>query len=197
MSVNNPLWIDVNSGTMSEQIKALINVMNAVTNEMYEGRVKQAQADIKATDEALAKVNESQAIVFAVTAEAGGIDEQTAVKHKENFKEWEEDTHYLVGNMRRALDAEGEEHLYKCKSEHTSQKIYPPYLAVAEWDVIDLEHAGTIEDPIPFVTGMEVFNGKYYTYEEVLYLCIRDSGQALYNTPNELVGHYFEEVTIE
>ena len=176
---------------------AVVNAINQLYRDMNVGKVWDNKVDIDRTGEKVASIDETQKITFVASAEAGQIDEQTCVKHKEMFEEWEKDKHYLVGNMRRALDAEGEEHLYKCKQEHTSQEIYPPYLAVTQWDVIDLEHAGTIEDPIPFVTGMEVFNGKYYTYDGVLYLCIRDSGQALYNPPSELVGIYFEEVTVE
>lgn len=56
------------------------------------------------------------------------------------------------------------------------------------------EPTGTLEDPIPFTTGMEVYSGKYYTYNDVLYLCIRDSGTALYHEPSALLGNYFELV---
>ena len=62
------------------------------------------------------------------------------------------------------------------------------------WERIDEEHAGTLEDPIPYAPPMELFNGKYYTQDGVKYLCNRDSGQALsYNLP-ELVGLYVELV---
>ena len=35
----NPLWIDPNKGSLSEQVRAIINILNANTNEMYVGRV--------------------------------------------------------------------------------------------------------------------------------------------------------------
>jgi hypothetical protein len=41
---------------------------------------------------------------------------------------------------------------------------------------------------------MTVYKDKYYIYEGVTYLCIRDSGQPLYAEPGVLVGNYFEVV---
>ena len=82
--------------------------------------------------------------------------------------------------------------LYKCGTPHTAQGDWTPDLTPAMWTVIDIEHTGTIDDPIPFSVNMEVFNGKYYTYADVLYFCIRDSEIALQFTPDQLIGNYFE-----
>lgn len=41
---------------------------------------------------------------------------------------------------------------------------------------------------------MEIFSGKYYTEGGVLYLCTRDSGQALSHDLSALVGLYVEVV---
>lgn len=41
----NPLYIN-NQGSMETKLNALINVVNLLTNQMYYGRVKQAQSDI-------------------------------------------------------------------------------------------------------------------------------------------------------
>lgn len=60
------------------------------------------------------------------------------------------------------------------------------------WEVIDVEHAGTLEDPIPYDQTMTVYNGKYYLEEGITYKCVRDSGQPLYATCASLVGNYFE-----
>lgn len=85
-----------------------------------------------------------------------------------------------------------EDKLYKCGTPHTTQADWTPDITPAMWTVIDVEHTGTVDDPIPFVVNMEVFNGKYYTYADTLYLCIRDSGIALQYTPDQLIGNYFE-----
>jgi hypothetical protein len=41
---------------------------------------------------------------------------------------------------------------------------------------------------------MEIFKGKYYIQNDVVYLCTRDSGQPLYHDLSALVGSYVEVV---
>lgn len=69
----------------------------------------------------------------------------------------------------------------------------PPSLDTAAlYEVIEVEPAGTQDDPIPYTPPMEIFNGKYYTQGGVLYKCTRDSGQALTHNLSDLVGLYVE-----
>ena len=71
----------------------------------------------------------------------------------------------------------------------------PPSLATAAlYEVIEVEPAGTQDDPIPYTPPMEIFNGKYYTQGGVLYKCTRDSGQALSHNLSDLMGSYVELV---
>ena len=69
-----------------------------------------------------------------------------------------------------------------------------PDLVPSNYEVIDETHTGTIEDPIPYKQPMTVYNGKYYSYNKVLYKCTRDSLNPLQYNPDVLVGHYFEIV---
>lgn len=85
--------------------------------------------------------------------------------------------------------------LWKCRQEHTSQENWKPSIDTASlWEVTDVEHTGTLEDPIPYDKTMTVHNGKYYIENGIIYKCIRDSGQPLYATCASLVGNYFEVV---
>lgn len=69
----------------------------------------------------------------------------------------------------------------------------PPSLDTAAlYEVIEVEPAGTQDDPIQYTPPMEIFNGKYYTQGGVLYKCTRDSGQALSHNLLDLVGLYVE-----
>ena len=71
----------------------------------------------------------------------------------------------------------------------------PPSLATAAlYEVIEVEPAGTQDDPIQYTPPMEIFNGKYYTQDGVLYKCTRDSGQALSHNLSDLIGLYVELV---
>lgn len=71
---------------------------------------------------------------------------------------------------------------------------YPCTDTAALYEVIDVEHEGTLEDPIPYDQNMEVFKDKYYIENGITYKCIRDSGQPLYASCASLVGNYFEAV---
>lgn len=84
--------------------------------------------------------------------------------------------------------------LHKALQDHITQENWKPSQATASiWQVIDVTHAGTLDDPIPFALNMEVFKDKYYTWEGRTYLCTRGSGDALQDSPDQLIGHYFKE----
>lgn len=89
--------------------------------------------------------------------------------------------------------------VYKCRQAHTSQADWTPDKTPALWAVIDAEHAGTQDDPIPASRGMEYEYGKYYLDGEdgKVYLCERTGEAAggkivLQYLPHELVGNYFK-----
>lgn len=85
--------------------------------------------------------------------------------------------------------------LYRVRQDHAVLAIYTPGIETASlYEVIDKEHDGTINDPVPYTPPMEIFNNKYYTQNSVLYRCTRDSGQALTHNLADLVGTYVEVV---
>ena len=84
---------------------------------------------------------------------------------------------------------------------HTTQEGWEPDKTPAMFTVIDEEHTGTQDDPIPAAKGMEYTYGLYYTDPEdgKLYRCERTGEQpggkvTLQFLPHELVGLYFTEV---
>lgn len=89
-----------------------------------------------------------------------------------------------------------EDKLYKCRQAHTSQVGWEPDKTPAIWSVIDVTHAGTLEDPIPAAENMEYTEGLYYRdpQDGKTYLCTRSTGQPVAYLPHALVGTYFEEV---
>lgn len=91
------------------------------------------------------------------------------------------------------------EKLYKAIQPHTTQADWTPDITPSLYTVIDVEHAGTIDDPIPAVAGMEYTKGLYYTEDGTVYLMSRagmTDGETvvLAYLPSQLVGHYFELV---
>lgn len=84
--------------------------------------------------------------------------------------------------------------LYRVRQDHTVLAVYTPGIKTASlYEVIDKEHAGTIDDPIPYAPPMEIFKGKHYTQDGQLYRCTRDSEQALTHNLVELIGIYVEK----
>lgn len=104
------------------------------------------------------------------------------------YDPWTTDKAYKVGDR---VECDGK--LWKCRQAHTSQENWKPSINTASlWEVINVENAGTLDDPIPYDQTMTVYNGKYYLEEGIIYKCVRDSGQPLYATCASLVGNYFE-----
>ena len=116
------------------------------------------------------------------------LDDTQAAKLPLCYDPWTTDTAYKVGDR---VESDGK--LWKCRQAHTSQENWKPSVKTASlWEVINVENAGTLDDPIPYDQTMTVYNGKYYLEEGIIYKCVRDSGQPLYATCASLVGNYFE-----
>ena len=140
-------------------------------------------------------VEQAQAIRNSIDKVTGNLTDADAVAVADLFLPWAAGVDYAVGDRRRFSDA-----LYKCAQAHTSQTGWEPPNVPALWVVIDAEHAGTIDNPIPAARGMEYEYSKYYLdpEDEKTYLCKRgeETGTiVLQYLPHELVGHYFEEVS--
>lgn len=85
--------------------------------------------------------------------------------------------------------------LYKVREGkgHTTQEGWEPENMADSWEALDVEHAGTVDDPIPAKPNMRYYPGKYYLDGGRVYKCTRDTEQAIAQLPHELVGVYFEE----
>lgn len=119
-------------------------------------------------------------------------DDQEALSVQCLYKEWNKQNGKQL-NVGEYIQHEGK--LYRVLQAHTAQSTWAPGNGTESlFVVIDKEHTGTLEDPIPYEGNMELFNGKYYIQNEVVYLCTRDSGAPLYHDLSSLVGVYVEEV---
>lgn len=116
---------------------------------------------------------------------------EDALKSIELFRPWSNGENVAVGNRRKDNNAYGVLTLYECIQAHRTQESWHPKDTPSLWKVVSIED-GSKEHPIHFSQGMAVENGKYYMQYDVEYLCIRDSGIALYADLKDLVGNYVE-----
>lgn len=148
----------------------------------------------------ITSMNESinqQSSLITASINSFGLSDEKALEFKDMYPEFYADVvgkEFDAGFMFKYKTDEEEEYtLYKFRQKHTAQAQYPPSVDTAAlYEVVDINHAGTLEDPIPYNNNMELFNGKYYSQNGVTYKCNRDSGQPLYNNLSDLVGLYVE-----
>lgn len=120
-----------------------------------------------------------------------GLSNKEALYVKDLFPEWKED----VGKINKGDRYNCDESLWECVQEHESQANWRPSLNTASlWKVVDKDHEGTLEDPIPYTPPMEIFKDKHYIQDGVTYKCIRDSEILLSHDLRSLVGTYVESV---
>lgn len=117
------------------------------------------------------------------------LSNKEALDVKEFYPVWSADSVQVKKGERYQCD----DLLWEVVQDHTTQELWKPSLETASlWKVVEVEHEGTQEDPIPYTPPMEIFKDKYYTQNEVLYKCTRDSGIPLPHDLSALVGIYVE-----
>lgn len=137
---------------------------------------------------------------------SASLSDGEAAKSPELFPRWADHIGETVkpGDRRSDTDESGVLHVYRVNKGqgHTTQENWPPHSTPAMWTIINVDHAGTQDDPIPAARGMEYTYGLYYKDPEdtKLYLCERTGEAAggkivLQYLPHELVGNYFTAVS--
>lgn len=117
------------------------------------------------------------------------LSNNEALEVKELYPMWTADSVEVKQGERYQSD----NLLWECIKDHTTQENWKPSIETASlWKVVEVEHEGTIDDPIPYTPPMEVFKDKYYIQNEVKYKCIRDSEIPLSHDLSALVGTYVE-----
>ena len=117
------------------------------------------------------------------------VDDNTALRMKQFYPEWAENTAYAVGNK---VQYGGK--LWRVVQAHTAQIGWEPVNVPSLWTEVCETHSGTLEDPIPYDGNMVLENGKHYSQNSTIYLCNRDTGNPVYHKLSELVGQFVVEV---
>lgn len=132
-----------------------------------------------------AQQNASQARLTAMLINTYALSDEQALQVKDLYPAWEE----LIGqNLPVDFKLQHDGQLYKVLQEHTAQAEWVPGVDTASlYAVVSAsaseEHAGTKEDPIPYVQNMVLEKDKYYTQDGVMYLCIQGT---ITGYPNDL-----------
>lgn len=129
-------------------------------------------------------------IKMAVKTARAITDDQEALAVKCLYKQWEKQ----IGRQLEVGEyIQHNKQLYRVLQQHIAQANWIPGEGTESlYVIIDKEHSGAENDPIPWKANMECFNGKYYIEDEILYLCVRDSGIALQCKIVDVLGNYFK-----
>lgn len=115
------------------------------------------------------------------------VDDATALRMLAYYPVWESGKTYNEG-----FKVQFDGSLYKVATAHTSQADWTPAVASSLFVRIDETHDGSEFDPIPYDGNMVLESGKYYTQNDVLYICTRDTGNPVHHALSALVGVYVE-----
>ena len=134
-------------------------------------------------------LQQAQDIRASMDAAAVVLTDKQAAKSPRLYPTWTAGLAVKAGDR---LYYPSTDRLYKVLSDHTTQADWTPDAVPALYTVIDVAHSGTQDDPIPYNGNMALQSGKYYTQNNILYLCNRDTINPVYNALAELVGLYVE-----
>lgn len=134
------------------------------------------------------------AALMLMTINTMSLDDQQSLKVKSLYPTWES----LIGKqLEKDTKIQYNGKLFKVVQTHTAQEDWKPGINTASlYTEIVEDHAGTLEDPIPYPAdgNMVIYNGKYYIENGIIYLCIRDSQQPLYTSLANVVNNYVRVV---
>lgn len=167
-----------------EQIATLEGMTDAEYEDYTEPEPTEYVKDVPSADDIVSQLKE------LAQAQVAELSDDEAKKVPALFPLWETEKAYAVGDRVWYQSS-----LYKCVQAHTSQSTWNPKDAVSLWANVSEESQeadGSREHPYQWEQGMTSYEGKFYTEEGVLYLCIRDSGNPLYFPIASLIGTYFQ-----
>ena len=166
-----------------EQITTLEGMTDAEYEEYTEPEPTEYVKDVPTADDIVSQLK------TLVSEQVAELSDEDAKKVPALFPVWATDEAYAVGDR---VYYNGS--LYKCVQAHTSQVNWNPKDAASLWQNVSEEAQeadGSHDRPYQWQSGMTSYNGKYYTENDTLYICIRDSGGPLYYNIASLIGIYF------
>lgn len=127
--------------------------------------------DLEQITSNIEQINEAkEAIKYSINAL--DLSNNDTIKYKDYLPDWND---YVGKSLPKDFKFKYNNQPYKTiqavnivLSNHTPDIVYALYAIINE------EHEGTLEDPIPYVQQMSIEKGKYYSQYGVVYLAIQD-----------------------
>ena len=184
---------------MSTKIKFDVKSGDKIVTELTPDEIDsmRAEADHAEAHERHRPLNESEVSHLIIRQQINTltVDDNTALRMRRYYPTFSELVGQTVkkGIKFRATDSEDADLYTVIQPELTIQEHYPPGTGTESlYTRIDEQHDGTKYDPIPYNGNMALQSGKYYTQNNILYLCNRSTVNPVYNALAELVGLYVE-----
>ena len=156
------------------------------------GKITTVEQERNALEDKLAETKAEQAeMQESVNILLPTLDDETALSVKNLYPSFDE----IIGQkVKQGFRFRYEDKLYKVIQPELVIESHrtPGEGTESLYTEICESHVGTVDDPIPYNGNMELENGKYYVQDDVIYLCTRDSGTAMYHNLSDLVGQYVE-----
>lgn len=144
----------------------------------------------------LEMARQTRAAIIAYASNATNITDSQALSMASVFPVWPEgvnaDGQYIEGQI---VQDEGQ--LYRVmQATVTPVESQPPHGEgmLAVYRPVEVAHEGTLEDPIPWVYGMDCHTGEYFSCDGKIYLCKGDMIPCTW-TPGSDGMWQWEEVT--
>lgn len=152
--------------------EALEGAESVILEETDAGAEIQAAGESAANNAKLSDQLSAAAKLYVQAAT--DVPDETALEMPDLFKTWEEVLEAGKTVAENSIINDGGT-LYRVVAEGgvLPQEHQPPHGEgmLAVYRPIDTAHTGTLEDPIPWVYGMDCTEGLYYSYNATVYLC--------------------------
>lgn len=197
------MMIDNYSSKYKKVVETLVNEINqcSTIEEINELNFKlELPEEVHTTQVELGRLasnrqknsKENQAILFAkMTINTTPLTDNQAISVKNLHPEWKE---FIGKSLSTGFRVLHEDALYKVRQDiSVVLENQPPSIDTAAlYEEINETHDGTKADPIPYNNNMALELGKYYIQDDIIYMCTRDTGQAVYQDLSDLVGIYVQ-----
>lgn len=173
----NVQYTGVELAQQSTVLEAIVSFVTSIKEQL--------QVDTPIEDPATTEILNQQIKLSRMTINTLSLTDEQSLEVKDLYPNWSD----LIGQQVNVdFKFVYENVLYKVLQQHTLQEQWIPGIDTASlYTVISAnaqeEHAGTKEDPIPYVQNMILEKDKYYTQDGVLYICIQST---LTGYPNDL-----------